>query len=106
MFAIHHKPSVLISSAHFPDGNGTDTVHYLPQVLSEAVFSFLTYGKLIIFFSFLFNFLVETYCEVKDDFYAFNKIPRILFIHKARYMFSCDLLVFLVRFMKLFCMTS
>lgn len=28
---------------------------------------------------------METYCEVHEDFFAFNKIPRILFVHKARY---------------------
>jgi len=28
---------------------------------------------------------METYCEVQEDFFAFNKIPRILFMHKARY---------------------
>lgn len=30
------------------------------------------------------------YAEVKADFYSFNKIPRILFKHKLRYMSVCE----------------
>ena len=65
-----------------------------PNLLSKTLYFLLTYVwyTAMLLFSCFFLFPVETYCEVKDDFYAFNKIPRILFMHKTRCIFSCEML--------------
>ena len=39
--------------------------------------------------AYVFYFTEELYADVNEDFFAFNKIPRILFQHKARYLRTC-----------------
>ena len=37
-------------------------------------------------YMYMFIILDELYKDVKEDYFSFNKIPRILFLHKQRYV--------------------